>query len=156
GIVALPALAVRADEKPPRGDARFIGRWDVTVQGPDGPYPSWFEIRRSGRRTLVGAFVGRFGSARPIGRIEVTGDQFRFAVPPEWEDRKDDVTYEGRLDGSALAGETSDEKGQRLKWTARPAPSLKRERAPTWGKQIDLFDGKSLAGWKPQHEKLKN
>src|SRR5262245_44832881 len=40
-----------------------VGRWAVTVNGPEGPYPSWFEVRQSGYRTLVGTFVGRFGSA---------------------------------------------------------------------------------------------
>src|SRR5262249_50912433 len=55
---------------------------------------------------------------------QVTGDQFRFAVPPQWEDRKDDVAFEGRLDGNGLAGETTDDKSQRLKWTpARPRRS---------------------------------
>ena len=156
--VSLPALAAREDENSVQAVPRFLGRWDVTVGGPDGPYPSWFEIRRSGRSTLVGTFVGRFGSARPIGAVQVaaTGDQFRFAVPPQWEDRKDDIVFEGRRDGEKLVGETTDDKGKRVEWTARRAPALKRERPPKWGKSIELFDGKSLTGWKPQHAKIEN
>jgi len=156
--IALPALPAGADDNAPKVIPRFLGRWDVTVRGPEGPYPSWFEIRRSGRSSVVGAFVGQFGSARPIGsvRVAITGDQFSFAVPPQWEDRKDDLVFEGKFDGEALVGTTTDDKGKRLEWTARRAPALKRENPPRWDKPIELFDGKSLTGWKPQHDKIKN
>ena len=60
-----------------------VGRWDLRVQGRDGVYPSWLEITTSGYRALVGRFVGRVGSARPISRIENTGGQVRFAIPPQ-------------------------------------------------------------------------
>ncbi|HSQ19174.1 MAG TPA: hypothetical protein VLR92_02250, partial [Blastocatellia bacterium] len=51
-------------------DDKIIGRWDMTVQDADGSqYPSWFEARREGGN-LVGRFVGRVGSARPIKTIE--------------------------------------------------------------------------------------
>ena len=69
-----------------------IGRWDLTVRGPDGEYPSWLEVRKSGYTTLVGTFVGRFGSARPVGRIEFADGKLRFSVPPQWEKRPDDLT----------------------------------------------------------------
>src|SRR5262249_46315720 len=61
----LPRFA-GADDKPARPDAGILGRWDLTVKGPDCDYPSWLEVRRSGYTTLVGSFVGQFGSARPI------------------------------------------------------------------------------------------
>jgi hypothetical protein len=151
----LPALGA-AQDKPYKTDARFIGRWDVTVQGPEGKYPSWFDVRRSGRRTLVGSYVGQFGSARPIGHVEVTGDHLRFVVPPQWESRKDDVVYEGVLEGDGIKGTTTGDKGERLTWTARRAPALKRSHAPKWGKAIELFTDKDLTGWKPQHAAAKN
>ena len=53
--------------QPPREVSPLEGRWDLTVHGPQGDYPSWLEVRRSGYRTLVGSFVGQFGSVRPIG-----------------------------------------------------------------------------------------
>ena len=93
------------------------------MQGPDEAYPSWLEVRRSGYSTLVGTFVGRFGSARPISRVEVNGDKLRFAAPPQWEKRKDDLVFEGKLDGDRLKGETTGDKGERLTWSAGRAPS---------------------------------
>lgn len=154
--VILPTLPAAAEEKPQTGDARFIDRWDVTVQGPNGAYPSWFEVRRSGRGALVGSYVGQFGSARPIGRVETTGDQLRFVVPPQWEDRKDDVAVEGNLEGEGIKGTITGDKGERLTWTARRAPALKREHPPAWGKPIELFNGKDRTGWKPQFAAAKN
>src|SRR5262249_35199482 len=67
-----------------RGSPGIVGRWDLTVQSPEGEYPSWLEVRRSGYRTLVGCFVGRTGSARPISRVEFADGRVRFSVPPQW------------------------------------------------------------------------
>jgi hypothetical protein len=73
-----------------------VGRWDLTVSGAEGKYPSWLEVRQSGYRALVGTFVGQFGSARPIGKVEHDKDRLRFTIPPQWERRITDMTFEGR------------------------------------------------------------
>jgi hypothetical protein len=88
--------------------------------------------------------------------VEVRGDRMRFSVPPQWEDRKDDVVYEGMLDGDGMKGTTTSDKGARLTWTARHAPALKRTKPPEWSKSIALFNGKDLNGWKPQFAAAKN
>ena len=138
--------------------APIVGRWDVTVRGENGEYPSWFEVRPSGYRTLVGSYVGRTGSARPIARVEYDDAKqtFRFAVPPQWERRKDDVVFEGKLDGDVLRGETTDEKGKPLTWEARRAPALTRDAEPQWGEAIELFNGRDLEGLKPRWPKKAN
>lgn len=121
-------------------------------------YPSWFEVHLSGYRTLVGRYVGQFGSARPIGNIEfnsATGE-FRFVVPPQWEHRLTDVVVQGRLDGSALRGETTNDRGQTVHFTGSHAPALVREQAPKWGKPLKLFNGQDLSGWKPRDPQKKN
>lgn len=138
-------------------DARaLIGRWDLTVHSPDGDYPSWLEVKLSGRKTLVGTYVGRFGSARPVSKVEFKDGQMSFSVPPQWEARTDDQTFTGSFKGDQLGGETTDEKGRRLMWTADRAPSLVRNSTPEWGEPIALFNGKDLAGWKPQFPNVKN
>ena len=156
--LGLTALAVAAEPEQPakRRAPSIIGRWDLTVQGAEGTYPSWLEVRRSGYRTLVGSFVGQFGSARPISRVEFEGGRVRFSVPPQWEPRKDDLRFEGKLEGDTLRGTTTDDKGRSVTWTGRRAPSLRRESAPAWGQPVELFNGKDLAGWKPRHPEKKN
>jgi hypothetical protein len=155
-LLLIPAALLASDEKSrAKGSPAIIGRWDLVVKTPDGEYPSWLEVRRSGSRTLVGSFVGQSGSARPVSRVEFTHGRVRFAVPPQWESRQDDLLFEGQFEGEELRGETKDEKGRTLTWIGRPAPALKRERPPHWGEPIELWNGKDLAGWKPRAAKAR-
>ena len=126
------------------------------MHGPDGDYPSWLEVRESGYRTLVGSFVGQFGSARPISRVQFENGRLRFSMPPQWEKRTDDQQVEGRLEGDVLRGETTDEKGRQVAWEAHCAPSLKRSNPPQWGEPIELFNGRDLTGWKPRDASSKH
>ncbi|HEX8945994.1 MAG TPA: DUF1080 domain-containing protein [Gemmatimonadaceae bacterium] len=127
-----------------------VGQWDLKVQGADGAYPSWLEITSSGFRTLVGRFVGRVGSARPISRVEYTGGTLRFAIPPQWERDSADLRLEGTLTGERLVGTITTPAGVRQSFIGTRAPSLRRASAPAWGAPIALFNGKDLTGWKAE------
>ena len=37
-----------------------------------------------------------------------------------------------------------------MTWTARRAPALARPKPPSWGRPVELFNGKDLSGWKPR------
>src|SRR5262245_37457357 len=76
-------------------DDRFpiVGRWDITVHGTAGTYPSWLEVSRSGYSTLVGSFVGRVGSARPISRVQFENGRLEFSLPLQWEEGKVDLHF---------------------------------------------------------------
>ena len=126
----------------------LIGRWDLTVKGPDREYPSWFEVQKSGHKTLVGAYVGQFGSARPVSEVKTDGNRFRFVVPPQWEERTMDVVVEGTVQGDTVQGTVTDDQGRRLTWTGHRAPKLMPTSEPKWGKPVELFNGKDLTGWK--------
>lgn len=140
-----------------QSDRALIGRWDLTVTGADGhTYPSWLEIERSGYRTLVGSFVGQFGSARPVSKIEHDNGTMRFTIPPQYEDRKTDMTFEARLEGDVLRGESTDEEGKRVTWEARRAPALNHAPSTTWAEPVELFNGRDLIGWKPRHVDAKH
>jgi 3-keto-disaccharide hydrolase len=143
--VLLLALLVPGTSRSP--DEALQGRWDITITTPDGPRPSWLEVERSGRATLVGRFVGIVGSARPISRVVVTGDSLRFAIPPQWEAGDADLVVEGRLDGERLTGNITFPDGKRYDWTAVRAPSLRRQARPVWGAPIPLLNQNDLGGW---------
>ncbi len=143
-VLAAPARAQFGAAQP-----SLIGRWDLRVTGADGPYPSWLEVTPSGNGYLVGRFVGRFGSARPIGRVTYENGAVGFSIPPQWEQGKADLRFEGKLEGERLAGTITDPDGSTHAFTGVRAPVLLRA-APTWGATIALFDGKDLRGWKPQ------
>ena len=139
------ATSIRASQQPEQ--PAIVGRWDITVQAPAGNYPSWLEVKRSGYSTLVGTFVGQSGSARPISKVEFADGQLRFSIPPQWERRDSDISFEGKLEGDRLTGWTTDTAGNRLNWTAVRAPKLRREAEPKWGAPIKLFNGTDLTGW---------
>lgn len=134
-----PITAPAADTLP--------GRWDITVQMPDGARPSWLEVGESGNGVLIGRFVGVSGSARPISRVEVHGDSLHFAIPPQWEAGTGDLIVDGRLHDGGLTGTMVFPDGKRYDWTAVRAPALARDGTPRWGTPIHLLQENGLGGW---------
>jgi len=155
-VVCLPSIGSPQGQAKLQPVSSVIGRWDLTVQGPEGKYPSWVEIERSGRRSLVGRYVGQFGSARPVSKVEFEQGTIRFSVPPQFENRKIDVDVEGHIEGDVLRGSLTGDNGEQLPWEARRAPKLTQEAPKSWGPPISLFNGRDLAGWKPRNSKKKN
>jgi 3-keto-disaccharide hydrolase len=143
--VLLVALLVSGTSPSPNEAIR--GRWDITITTPEGPRPSWLEIRLSGRDILVGRFVGVAGSARPISQILVSGDSMRFSIPRQWEEGTGELTVEGRLQDDRLAGSMTFPDGKRADWTAVRAPSLRRPARPVWGAPMPLLNQNDLGGW---------
>ena len=147
-----PRLAVlflascAAPQQPALNDSSWAsGRWDVTVDDPRGRYPSWFEIDQQDGQ-WSGRFVGQFGSARPIAQITVEGNQLSFRLPPQYEQHKSDLVFEGSWDGEAITGTTNAADGRQIPFSARPAPALQRSGEPQWGEPVDLLaDG--LQAW---------
>jgi hypothetical protein len=131
----------------------ILGRWDLTVQGTDAPYSSWLEVTKEASGKLTGRFVGRFGSARPIKHVEFNNGALNFSLPPQYESRKDDLVFNGKMTGNKLAGTTVGEDGKTLNWTGARAPALKPTANPKWGAPVQLFNGKDLTGWKLRSEK---
>lgn len=136
-------------QNPPRGYAdAILGRWDLTVQDPMGAYPSWLEISHRTETSLMGRFVGRFGSNRHIAKIEYVNGLLTFQLPPQYEAPGRDLIFQGRLTGDKLEGTTETADGKTINWTGVRAPALARAAVPKWGTPIALFNGKDLTGWK--------
>lgn len=142
-LVSFTVLASAQPASPP-----IIGRWDITVQRPDGTERSaWLEVRHSGVNTLVGQFVGLSGSARPIAQVEFKNNEMRFAIPPQWERVDGNIVVTGTLAGDTLTGTLAIGSNAPLRWTGVRAPSLRRASAPRWGTAVPLFNGRDLSGW---------
>ena len=156
-LVCMPSAGSAAPQKkgPPPPPA-IIGRWDLTVQGKDGPMPSWFEVLPSGRSARVGRFVGAFGSARPIADVRFRNGSVRFSIPVQWEGDTGQTTVEARLTGDSLRGRIYGPFFEGARFTGKRAPSLKRYKEPDWGDPIELFDGKDLNGWRPRNATTPN
>jgi len=146
--ILLPARAVCQDNKLDASAVKpFLGRWDLTLKAPDREYPSWLELKLEDGK-LTAQMVGRWGNARPLPRVELTEGRLTFVSPKEEEDSKADMVFEGKLTGEALSGSVAAPDGTSWSWTGKRAPALIETKAPTWGKPIQLFNGKDLTGWK--------
>ncbi|MGI8782461.1 MAG: 3-keto-disaccharide hydrolase [Acidobacteriota bacterium] len=141
-----------ADTAPPVAAPQSIaGQWDVTVQGPTGAYPSWFElVEKDG--ALSGRFVGRVGSARPIAQAHWNNNELHIQLPVQYEKHPKDMEFTGKLEGERLAGATNAEDGSTLQWSAVRVPVAAARPEPiSWAEPIQLFNGKDTTGWKLRH-----
>lgn len=134
-------FAFAAPQRPP-----IEGRWDITIDQNGAKLPSWLEVRHSGYSTMVGQFVGSSGSARPISQVFVDGNNFNFSIPPQWE-KGNDIKISGKVEGDKISGTMVSADGKTYQWTGQRAPKLKRDKAPKWGKPIQLIKQNSLEGW---------
>ena len=142
-----------AGESSPRP---VIGRWDVTVQGPDGKYPSWFEVRLSGRNTLVGSYVGRTGtparfprSSPPMAR---SGSSCRRSG--NIGVRTSSTKGGSRAMSSAARPPTTQARAS----VGRPVVRLPLDRGQSypWGEPIELFNGGAILPAKPRNPDAKH
>ncbi len=124
----------------------YLGRWDLTLKSADKEYPSWLELTEKDGK-LSAEFVGRWGNARPLPKVEIADGKLTFVSPKEEEGSKADLVFEGKLEGETLSGTVNAPEGGSWSWTGKRAPALKSTKAPKWGKPITLFNGKDLTGW---------
>jgi hypothetical protein len=122
-----------------------LGRWDVTVQGQQGEYASWFEIIRENGE-LSGRFVGIQGSARPMEVITYQGNELYFHLSPQYERHKGNLIFKGKLREGLLVGETNDENDNWITFRAVPAPKLLYRNNITWGNPVNLIQN-DLTNW---------
>lgn len=128
---------------------KLEGRWDLTVdRGDQKEVPSWLEVKHSGINMLVGYFVAPDGgSARPVARVNTNGAEFNFAIPPQWEAGKNDLTVEGQWSGDKMTGTMIMPDGKKYSFTGNRAPSLEQTGTVSWGAPIKLLNGKNTEGW---------
>jgi hypothetical protein len=125
----------------------FLGRWDLTLNAPDGEHASWIDITEKDGK-LAALFTGRWDNPRPLPKIEISNGKITFVSPKDEEASKDDLVFTGSLAGRRLSGTISGFEGAQWTWTGVRAPLLdKAASSEQWGTPIALFDGKDLAGW---------
>lgn len=150
-IGAAYAPHARAQNGSSNDEKAFLGRWDLTLKAPDREYPSWLELSRDGDQ-LKAEMVGRWGNARPLPKAEISDGKLTLVSPKQEESSKEDMVFEGKMEGNRLVGTVNGPDGTQWTWTGVRAPSLVRHGTPHWGKPVKLFNGKDLTGWKPDKE----
>jgi hypothetical protein len=156
GAVA-PALPATRD---------FNGSWDITVQDEKHGRAWWLKIEGAGTPHAKGDFVSAFdGNLNPIEEISIEGNKLVFGFRPKsrkpgGENRTRHLVYSAELSNNMLHG-TFCVEGQPdslLHWTGVRAPAISDRDNGSWheGTAIELFDGRSLAGWHLQETSRTN
>ncbi len=129
----------------------FAGRWDITVSDQGQTRAWWLELGPAG--SGKGGFVGApDGSLDPVHDITVKDGEVRFTV--QWERRPPlNGVFTARLVDGKLQGDFTLEGKPKLTWTGVRSPVMADKDDGTWreGKPIQLFNGKDLSGWEPEH-----
>ena len=152
-VLAAPSNSAAAPDnhsttaKKVAADNDIIGRWDLTVNMDGRIAPSWLEVKLSGVKTLVGYFVADGGSARPISHVQVKEGKIHFSSPSQWDRLDKYMEFDAVLENDQLKGTITQSYGKVHSFTGERAPLLKRDKAPVWGKPINLLSGKGIEGW---------
>jgi hypothetical protein len=146
-IRTLALCATAALAMPVCGQNSFAGRWDITLSDGAKEFPSWIEIAANDGKPAA-SFVGRWGNARPLPRIEIAGNEIEFVSPKREEGGKEDMLFKGHLADGRIQGTANGPDGNQWSWIAVPAPGLGRSSASRWGEPIVLFNGWDLTGWR--------
>jgi Domain of Unknown Function (DUF1080) len=129
-----------------QGSPRLVGRWDLTLTEGSEIYPSWFEITDD-HGVPAGRWQGRGGHASRVTEIAVTGDDFRFLWPSDYDAKLPPTKIEGRLTGAnSLAGVTIDGAGKRIPFRGVRAPRLDRPAPSGWEAPVDLLTA-GIGAW---------
>lgn len=141
GLAMAPILAAAANLD------SLAGRWDLTIEdSTHRSLPSWIEFRNE-QGKWTASFVGRWGNARPLPKVVVDEEQLTFVSPKEEEDSRNDLVFQGKLNGQVLSGTAQGPNGTKWTWTGKRAPNLGASSLVKWGKPVKLFNGQDLAGW---------
>ncbi|HUO15387.1 MAG TPA: DUF1080 domain-containing protein [Verrucomicrobiae bacterium] len=148
-LVLISSLSLHSADKNPSTPAStqpFLGRWDLTLTTPGHTYGMWLEITQEDGQYKA-RMVSRWGHARLLPKLEISGDHLTFVSPKEEEDSKEDLVFVGKLSGKTIEGTTTGPDGTTWHWNGERAPDLTMAGAPKWGMPIQLFNGRDLTGW---------
>lgn len=123
--------------------SEIFGRWDLTIDLEGERYPSWVEITAEG-----GQFVGRFGSARPLGNCAVEEHRVQFGFPNYTAGLPDELNFRGHFAEGCLVGTTTSDDGKVSSWLGVRAPALPK-REVKFGPTINLIEP-DLRNWHPR------
>ncbi|MEO5819945.1 MAG: DUF1080 domain-containing protein [Vicinamibacteraceae bacterium] len=139
-LAVAAVVAARADHQ------AFLGRWNLSGTGADSTAVFWLEVKEEGGQ-LSGMFLNRGGSPVKLAAIEVKGDELVFTTAaPEGRTGQ---TFHAKRKGAGLEGSTT--AGEKtIAFTGTHPPAWKAANANgahTYGKPVDLFDGKTVDTW---------
>jgi hypothetical protein len=143
-LAATPSPSLRAAPRPPP----VVGRWNLTVTGPDGaPFPSWLEIT-FGPEGLGGRFCGRAGVAHALARVQWTKTkELIFTDASQEGGVAVERIYRAKIRNGELDGTSAVDAGAPWTFGGVRSPKLVEPHRPHWGKAVPLI-ARGLNGWR--------
>src|SRR4051794_38278068 len=78
--LAFPSLHAASADAGTLAAGPFLGRWDLTIREQNREIPSWLELTVE-NGSIQSRFVGRWGHARKLPRVEIHSDELVFSSP---------------------------------------------------------------------------
>jgi hypothetical protein len=152
-ITALSAAALLIVATLATGSAQtqgFLGRWNLTGTGEDANRVYWLEVSEEGGQ-LSGMFLNRSGNPIKLASIAVQGKELVFQLPVG-NNKQPGAEFRAALDGGKLVG-TTQAADRTINFVGvRPPkwPPSNANAKHSYGKPVDLFDGKSWEAFDTQ------
>jgi hypothetical protein len=122
----------------------YLGKWDIMLLDTGTTFNAcWWKVEKNDGAPAA-SLVWRWGSVVPAQKVEVSGGEIRMVT----RDGKKETTFRAKLEGDRLAGSVQDPDGKTYHFEGKRAPDLRAPASDKWGKPLDLFDGKTLQGWR--------
>ena len=120
-FAAALGLAVVLGVGRPATAADATGTWKWTVERNGNTFETTLKLKQDGEK-LAGTISGRQGGETAIEDGKIKEDAVSFKVTREFGDNKVVMTYQGKLSGDAIKGETKwerDGQEQSREWEAK-------------------------------------
>jgi hypothetical protein len=142
-LLAAAVTSLAADQK------SFLGRWNLTGTGDDSGFVYWLEVKDEGGQ-LSGRLLNRGGSPVPLETVKMEAEELVFQLAGG--ENRPPTVFRARLVGDKLnASVKLRDRSVDLVGTRPPKWGTYNANAKhTYGKPVELFNGKSLDTWDVQ------
>jgi D-glucosaminate-6-phosphate ammonia-lyase len=114
--LALAVVPVFAQDAPKEKKIDVTGKWDSTVESPQGTIASVATYKQEGE-SLTGTHVGQMGEVALKGTVK--GNQITYTITIDMQGQQLTITYSGKIDGDAIAGTAEFGGMGEAAWTAK-------------------------------------
>jgi len=120
-LAALVASPMSGQET--KTPAKMTGKWEFTLDGPQGPDVMTITLTQAGD-TLTGTAESQFG-ALPLSKGKISGENFSFALTMNGNGEAMELPFSGKVTGETAEGSITMPMGDGMviSWRAKKVPN---------------------------------
>jgi hypothetical protein len=106
-----------------KASAKIAGKWEFTIDGPQGPDVMTITMTQAGD-TLTGTAESQFGTL-PLSKGKISGENFSFALTMNGNGEAMELPFSGKVTGETAEGRISVamDGGMVINWRAKKVPN---------------------------------